>query len=286
MSNFEFTRLADVEKIETMSEEASVLIENDGAVKRVPAGSIIPDIPDSGLPEGAAGNQMLVTDADGVAKWDNRLAYVYTEAVVDCKPVTLEYDSCQGVCYGSLYFDTTGLSEGTPAHMTISGDYQYDGEVTLTRGGCDLTMDSPSGVTLTCSTMFTGGHLYMEASPADADVKIVVTLTVTRIQRIDRKFLPDGMFMTKDEIKANIVDLAKNCTRVSMITGRSTDGSQYTAESITGYQILKMYDDCSGEYEWHVRGMVGDEHKAVKTFYDNSVFNEICAAWGVSSDGE
>lgn len=57
-------RLADVELLNTTPENAHKLVEVDGDIKRVPN-------KDNGLPEGGAPNQQLVTDADGVAKWDD-----------------------------------------------------------------------------------------------------------------------------------------------------------------------------------------------------------------------
>lgn len=71
MSNeIEMKRLADVESVETVSDEASVLIIQDGEVKQTAKSNV-----GGGLPEGGASHQQLVTDADGVAKWEDRLAY-------------------------------------------------------------------------------------------------------------------------------------------------------------------------------------------------------------------
>ena len=58
-------RLADVELLNTTPENANKFVEVDGDVKRVPN-------KDNGLPTGGAPNQQLVTDAEGVAKWEDQ----------------------------------------------------------------------------------------------------------------------------------------------------------------------------------------------------------------------
>lgn len=96
----------------------------------------------------------------------------------------------------------------------------------------------------------------------------------------------DNVLMTSEQVEENIVELAKKGTRVSLVTEVSDDASVYAVQSITGYKIRKMFDDCSGEYTWCVFAMCGDENKASKIFYRNNEYNEICAAWGVTPDGE
>ena len=67
---YEFKKLSDVNVIESTNENAHVLAEQGGEIVRIPASSV-----GGGLPSGGAPYQQLVTDADGVVKWEDRLAY-------------------------------------------------------------------------------------------------------------------------------------------------------------------------------------------------------------------
>lgn len=64
---YEFKKLSDVNVIESTNENAHVLAEQDGEIVRIPASSV-----GGGLPSGGAPHQQLVTDANGVAKWEDR----------------------------------------------------------------------------------------------------------------------------------------------------------------------------------------------------------------------
>jgi hypothetical protein len=95
---YEFKKLSDVNVIESMKDGLNVLVEDGGEIVKISADSIVPDgivksvngeIPDengnievSGLPEGSMLHQQLVTDADGVARWEERTHY--TEMIHGC----------------------------------------------------------------------------------------------------------------------------------------------------------------------------------------------------------
>lgn len=98
---------------ETLTENTNVLIESDGSTQRIPAKKIAPDgmvksvngnVPDAtgnvtveipeGLPEGAAAHQQLVTDGDGVAKWEDRLTYEQiTEYLMQPTNVVMDHET-------------------------------------------------------------------------------------------------------------------------------------------------------------------------------------------------
>lgn len=67
----EYKKITEVELIEEPSENAAVLAEDNGKLRRVP----FKKVGGSGLPSGGAPHQMLVTDADGKTVWTERTHY-------------------------------------------------------------------------------------------------------------------------------------------------------------------------------------------------------------------
>ena len=104
---YEFKKLSDVNVVENMSDGTNVLIEENGEIVKIAANSMIPEdvalksdiptgivksvngeVPDeagnvivSGLPDGSAAHQQLVTDGEGNAKWEDRLVWKYEQPV-------------------------------------------------------------------------------------------------------------------------------------------------------------------------------------------------------------
>lgn len=68
----EYKKITEVEMIEEPSENAAVLAEDDGKLRRVPFKKVGGG---SGLPSVSAPHQMLVTDADGKTVWEERTHY-------------------------------------------------------------------------------------------------------------------------------------------------------------------------------------------------------------------
>ncbi|MBQ7848317.1 MAG: hypothetical protein IJ343_01160, partial [Clostridia bacterium] len=84
----EYTDLIDTEDLVEAGENAKLVVEEDGELKRIPAGAVgqvktvngvEPDeagnVVVSGLPEGATAHQQLVTDGEGKAKWEDKAFY-------------------------------------------------------------------------------------------------------------------------------------------------------------------------------------------------------------------
>ena len=95
---YEFKKLSDVNVIEAMKDGLNVLVEDGGEIVKLAANSMIPEdvalksdiptgvvksvngeVPDeagnvkvSGLPDGSAAHQQLVTDGEGKAKWEDK----------------------------------------------------------------------------------------------------------------------------------------------------------------------------------------------------------------------
>ena len=98
---YEFKKLSDVNVIEAMKDGLNVLVEDGGEIVKLAANSMIPEdvalksdiptgvvksvngeVPDeagnvkvSGLPDGSAAHQQLVTDGEGKAKWEDKPFY-------------------------------------------------------------------------------------------------------------------------------------------------------------------------------------------------------------------
>lgn len=91
----EYIDLNNTEVLAEAGENAKLVVEEDGELKRIPAGAVgqvktvngvEPDeagnVVVSGLPEDAAAHQQLVTDETGAAKWEARTHYVAPDGTV------------------------------------------------------------------------------------------------------------------------------------------------------------------------------------------------------------
>lgn len=101
---YEFKKLSDVNVIESTNENAHVLAEQDGKIVRIPASSV-----SSGLPSGGAPNQMLVTDADGVVKWENKFDYAaYSLPILYMNGSTIGMDKDNKVTLDYVFGERSG----------------------------------------------------------------------------------------------------------------------------------------------------------------------------------
>lgn len=78
------------------------------------------DMPESGLPSGGTPYQQLVTDGDGNAKWEDRLAYVATEEQAIFSQENIEF-SGDGGLYFSPAIDIAAINVGENYRVDFDG---------------------------------------------------------------------------------------------------------------------------------------------------------------------
>lgn len=122
----EYKKITEVEMIEEPSENATVLAEDNGALKRVPYKNVGGG---GGLPSVSAPHQMLVTDADGKTVWEDKLCGVEgVETSVILPEMLLSNLSEQnGVYMGYVYPDggIAGLVSGN-TYLVIANGIEYE----------------------------------------------------------------------------------------------------------------------------------------------------------------
>ena len=256
----EFKKISQLPMAEGLTESTNVLIEADGATKRIPAKQIAPDgmvksvngnvpdengnvaidIPDCKLPEISTPNQMLVTDADGVAKWEDRLTY--TE---DCEIIHRQTVSCE-LKEGSLYGSTvdghlTDEIVGKSLKVVFDG-VEYECEAVKFSGDDGVYLGNTSLIGAQGGNgepfiIFGQGNCVIGVSePGEYEICILES----HIKTIDPKYLPTIVF--KNKIGAAItcnVDFATFESRLSegaaMVMVNDGDYGLETSSNLSAY---------------------------------------------------
>ena len=160
-----------------------------------------------GLPTGGVGHQMLVTDADGNALWEDRLAYVYTGMVEILPENAPVFNEDQGaflvtepltvplVPGMNCTVTYNGVGYECPAQEVSEGDVQL---IALGNIGA-LMGEEGTGEPFIFAQMPAGTEtegMYAQVMALDGaeSVTIKITCTVETIHRLDRKYLPEYIY--------------------------------------------------------------------------------------------
>lgn len=133
----EYIDLNNTEVLAEAGENAKLVVEEDGELKRIPASAVgqvktvngvEPDeagnVDVSGLPEGATAYQQLVTDSEGVAKWEDKAFYEIGTSV--------KWDgNTDGLVNSTQYYK---VSDAVPTKEQCIG-----GHVTLVNNGSSMS---------------------------------------------------------------------------------------------------------------------------------------------------
>lgn len=220
MSDTNFKRLDELEVIEEAGESTYAVVEENGVPKRIPGKKI------GGLPEGGAPYQQLVTDGEGVAKWEDRTHYEAHETVNEPLNITWDGDTTgKVVALGEFYkLSDLVLTDEQIASVTItysetgnsisaSEAYQkITNEISLvgTEGGV---------VFVNADNAMAGEYIFPEAGiyfAKGGTGVYIASLTTTEpveqlktvIKTLDPKYLPAGTGIKTAIIKSSDYDNA------------------------------------------------------------------------------
>lgn len=201
MSNdVNFKRLNELEVIEEASESTYAVVEENGVPKRIPGKKI-----GGGLPEGGAPYQQLVTDGQGVAKWEDRLCYAektIAEEVPETEITTEVYtDFARANMDASIY--PTATEEGEIRTIVFDG-VEYECALYATEG-----YSFGNGSLFPGSSYPDTGEPFLYVYMPD-DIAVVITrdteptthtiscynTNAEIIETIDKKYLPENMYYT------------------------------------------------------------------------------------------
>ncbi len=199
MSDTNFKRLNELEVIEQAGESTYAVVEENGVPKRIPGKKI-----GGGLPEGGAPYQQLVTDGEGVAKWEEKPFYEKGVKKVYKDLFSGEFTtSSVGSTFAPIaFFENPGftMQEGNEYKCVLVTDGETKaefsgiaeaGEFFQTGIGFESVIDEE---TYECviddsGTLFVAG-LYM--TNTTYTIKVSGETIVPDIKPIDSKFMPEG----------------------------------------------------------------------------------------------
>lgn len=206
----------------------------------------------SGLPEGAAAHQMLVTDADGNEVWEDRTHYEVIELEVLLENHAVNCDSLHTNEYGTEtygYYGWVGTVSGSSEIALLPDNYVVGQTYRVTLDGTEydvvcsnagwlgnpyLCADSgtdnglPFGLRYSC--------LYVPTSGKGTHTLSVASIVAT-LKQLDKKFVP---VLSEDKIPASITrdtevpDLipsyyGKTAANVNNAAGETTTAAEFNA---------------------------------------------------------
>ncbi len=248
---YEFTKLSEVLDIETVSDECNVIIEDGGEIKKTAKSNIgkaqvqadwnqtDPTQPDYIKNKLSCDSpyQQLVTDADGNAVWEDRLAYDNKESA----SFALCTSGYARFPQGRDYYDVPDemwkllLNENATIIDEVSGAVMMNRRVDESNGVVYYSTGASSGVTeLYVSTIYKQAYLFDIGLP-DAVIgkeRHTVTASIGDIKQIDQKFIPPqtvyvnatgGNDTDGDGILFTDVALDKTYDEISALLSRGVD---------------------------------------------------------------
>lgn len=187
MSNdVNFKKLNELEVIEEAGESTYAVVEENGVPKRIPGKKI-----GGGLPSGGAPYQQLVTDGEGVAKWEDRPFYEKIGEVVVIPETTFLPENIMG---------SSGISIANPKFITfIEGQTYtviYDNNTYELIAAPDegIVALSLEDVNVKIAVVPGAEEVFTVLTPDGWGVEHIIKVTTieTVITKIDSKFMPDG----------------------------------------------------------------------------------------------
>ena len=160
-----------------------------------------------GLPEGGAPYQQLVTDGQGVARWEDKpFGEETTEVFVfQEQSVTMNVGSCPKGAYGTFADGLNGLEEGAKYKVVLDGnsyevvcskysgmfDKQYRlGNVSIASGSESDNTGEPFYINVSDTSV---NHLYVEGAALDDVHTVSISKIEETIKPLDPKYLPESV---------------------------------------------------------------------------------------------
>ena len=146
----------------------------------------------NGMPDGAGANMQLVTDADGVAKWEEKLAYVNTSIKTPIEEQTVTTVENQGSYMAQLSY-SLGLETGETYTVNFDGteyactasiynNLVYIGNISISGNGNNTEEPFLIGLKGAQCVLFT---------PSSGTHIVSVIYESTSVKQIDAQYLPD-----------------------------------------------------------------------------------------------
>lgn len=287
---YEFKKLSDVNVIEAMKDGLNVLVEDGGEIVKLAANSMIPEdvalksdiptgvvksvngeVPDeagnvkvSGLPDGSAAYQQLVTDGEGKAKWEDKAFY---ETIQYGERYGTDNLNCDVTNGGYVAMDAFPLSFDASKQYAVE---QYPGYI------CDVK--TSMGINYIGNGSFAGdiedtgepffvmensGMATVAFKEAPASQLFYLQDVVVTIKPIDEKFLP-GAYVRKITLPENVapsalkaaVNALKNGDAIVMwdfkriVEGEVSTQDRYAYLRFADTPIAGA-DEIAGYYSWN-----------------------------------
>ena len=261
----EYKKITEVELIEEPSENATVLTEDDGKLRRVPFKKVGGN--GGGLPSGGEPHQMLVTDADGKTVWEERTHY--TNTVV----VNIPQTTVNGFTNNNGRYITTSIPDvieekaieiaraaALPTSETdqnISCTVVFDGETYETKGVAGMNGEAAAVVF---------GNLYFQSGSADDDTgepfcfmmygsmsgimttiegsehSVSAELRTAELYQLEPKYIPDLPYVSYAKSQEEVLtDGEKQQARWNIGAGTCSAGSNWMGQFVQ--PGTKSYDN-------------------------------------------
>lgn len=260
----EYKKITEVEMIEEPSENATVLAEDDGKLRRVPFKNVGGN--GGGLPAGGAPHQMLVTDADGKTVWDERTHWVKTDVLFEWDGntngrVSFEIDTVRFVKVSDVALTADDVIGSTLRYVGAdiintsypdAGMVEYntitENEIMMSENGilsvCLPTVERPFVISF--STAFpdygaTEAGTYVEHTDHAvitggevSGITYVGELKREGVHRLDKKYLPENTVLAEaDGHIANVVYFAEKDVTDTVICTPKAMPTEFNDSSMT-----------------------------------------------------
>ena len=244
----------------------------------------------SGLPSGSSPNQYLVTDSEGNAKWEDKIAWSEKEVILEEQTINLNEDAytvteVDNIVVGESYVVGYQGNE----YICVAREFSMDGNTTTIIGNSYILGDdeADSGepfVYVAIPQEFAaqlGFSGYFEASGSDPD-SIVASIRKETIHPIDKKYLPsvkiiygnvdqDDRYLYHDEAyttKVSADELMEMLGGVLFIKAKNPDGTNAVC-----YTLRYFYEDESGGIVVALRQPLGSEYATIEYYTKEIVFS-------------
>lgn len=211
----------------------------------------------TGLPTGGEPHQMLVTDAEGAAKWEDRTHYSATREVTvlpECNLTPMEDMDGSALVLEPLVEDIidgktyTVYWNGT-AYECTAALFEEDGESIWMLGNYGLLMDEESTgepFIIGCASAEQGAMVgyYAMILPLDGstDITIKIDLSDTTVKKLDPKYLPTPNWNAKEGEEGYIENRTHYTQDIGTIAYDSSLTYDVTLEFDNGIKLCKISD--------------------------------------------